>query len=132
MNSPAQDISTLLDASSAALGLDLSTNLFCFEEPDNPDAVVTCYDTGGADPEPNYVYLRPTVQVRIRGDKSTTKWTDAYTLAEGIRDALHGVHNQTVGGARYVQIFAQGDIFSLGLDENNRPVLTINFTIHRV
>lgn len=130
MNSPAQDISTLLVA--ASLGLVLGTNLFVFEEPDTPDVVVTCYDTGGQDPEPNYVYLKPTVQVRVRGSKKTTKWPDAYTKIEGVRDALHAVNNQTVGGTRYVQIFAQGDVLSLGLDENSRPVLTQNFSIHRV
>ena len=129
MNSPAQDVSTLLVA--ASLSLTLGTNLFCFEEPDSPDAVVTCYDTGGLDPEPGYVYLKPTVQVRIRGSKKTTKWATAYTLTEGIRNALHGVQNQTVGGTKYIQILAQGDILSLGVDDNNRPLYTINFAIHR-
>lgn len=129
MNSPAQDVSTLLVA--ASLSLTLGTNLFCFEEPDSPDACVTIYDTGGAEPHPTYVYLKPTIQVRVRGAQMGSKWTAAYTLAEGIRDALHGVNNQTVGGTKYIQIFAQGDMFSLGADDNNRPVLTINFEIHR-
>jgi hypothetical protein len=130
MNSPAKDIATILESSSSALGLVLGTDLFVFEEPSSPDEVVTIYDTGGIAPHPNYEYLSPSVQIRVRGKKFDTQ--GAYTICEGIRNVLHGLINQIIGGARYVQILAMGDIISLGFDENNRPVYTVNFEINRV
>ncbi len=131
MNSPARHIATLLEASSVGLGLALGTDLFIAEELDSPDSIVTVYNTGGFAPQSNYEYLKPTVQVRVRGAKNTSSET-SYTTAENIIDALHGVYEQTVSGTRYVQILALGDIFSLGKDENNRFIYTVNFEIHRV
>lgn len=129
MNSPAVDISAMLILSSSATGLTEGTDLFIADEPELPNAVVTIYDTGGASPQPGYTYLRPTVQVRIRGAKMD--YATAYTLAETIRNVLHGFPNQNINGTKYIAIYGLGDIQNLGDDENGRPIFTVNFIIHR-
>jgi hypothetical protein len=105
------------------------TDLFVSEEPQDPDAVVTVYDTGGFDSEASYEYERPTVQVRIRGAKGG--YIAAANKAIAIKAELHGKYSETINNARYIGIWMQGDILPLGDDEKGRPVLTVNFRIHR-
>ncbi|HDS00518.1 MAG TPA: hypothetical protein ENO22_05660 [candidate division Zixibacteria bacterium] len=128
MNAPSHDIKDILGADSS-LGLVFRTNLFVSEMPASPDECVAIYDTGGSDPEENFVYKRPTIQVRIRGAKG--KYRDAYALAKDIQDSLHVVANYTINSTRYIAIWAQGDILFLGYDDNHRPLLTVNFRMHR-
>ena len=128
MNSPATDISVILEATSS-LALTFGTDLFVSEMPDTPDESVCVYDTGGFEPEANFIYERPTVQVRVRGAKGD--YVATYTLTQGIRDTLHPLANYTINGARYVAIWCQSDIISLGFDKNHRPMLSVNFRIHR-
>ena len=128
MNAPSEDVKDLLEATSA-LGLTFADNLFVSEMPSTPDECVAVYDTGGEDPESRYTYERPTVQVRVRGDKGAYRST--YDLAQQIRDALHGLTNEETGGARYVGIWSVGDIMALGYDDNRRMVFSVNFRTHR-
>lgn len=128
MNPPSEDIKDILAAASA-LALTFATDLFVSEMPATPDLCVTIYDTGGFDPDVNFVYDRPTVQIRVRGDRG--EYLVAHGLAQTIRDLLSGEHNYTINGARYIAIWAQGDIISVGYDDNHRPILTINFRLHR-
>lgn len=128
MNSPSEDIKDILDGQSS-LALAFRTNLFVSEMPPKPDECVAVYDTGGENPQPNYTYERPTVQVRVRGAKGD--YEDAYALAEAIRNILNGMHDEEVGGTRYIGIWAMGDILFVGYDDNHRPLLTINFRLHR-
>jgi len=130
MNSSAEDIATILETSSAGTGLTVGTDLFVSREPDTPDAVVSVFDTGGGEPSSGIErYDFPTVQVRVRGDKMD--YENAYVTMESIKTALHKYANQTVNGTKYIAIWASSDIFSLGYDENDRPLLTLNFRIHR-
>jgi hypothetical protein len=128
MNPPSEDISTMLDGVSA-LALDLGTNLFISEMPPTPDLCVGIYDTGGDEAELNYVYERPSVQVRVRGDKGA--YREGHELAQSIKNELHGTANSTIGTSRYVLIVGQGDILFVGYDDNHRPEFTVNFSIHR-
>lgn len=131
MNSPAVDISDILAATSS-LALTFATDLFVSEMPDTsdtPDECVCVYDTGGFEPEAGFNYERPTVQVRVRGPKGD--YETAHNLAQSIRDELHGLANHTINGARYIGIWCMSDIMSLGYDKNHRPMLSVNFRIHR-
>ena len=126
MNPPSEDIKDMLvDAGIGTFGADL----FISQMPDTPNACVGLYDTGGYQPEANYVYDRPTVMARIRGDIGG--YINAYGKAEDIKGELHGLTNETWNSTRYVQILCQSDIMFLGYDDNNRPLLSINFAIHR-
>jgi len=128
MNAPSMDIKDLLDGESS-LGLTFGTDLFVSEMPPIPDLCVCVYDTGGEPPNPDYDYMKPTIQVRIRGDKG--EYRAAYDLALSIQNFLNGMHNEEVNGTRYIGIWAEGDVFFIGYDENHRPELTVNFRLHR-
>ena len=128
MNPPSQDIKDILAASSS-LALTFATDLFVSEIPDTPDECVCVIDTGGFEPEANFNYERPTVQVRVRGAKGD--YVNAHNLAQSVRDELHGLANHTINAARYIGIWCESDIMSLGYDKNHRPMLSVNFRIHR-
>lgn len=131
MNSPAEDISTILVLSSSVTGLTEGTDLFISREPSKPDVVVSIFDTGGGEPQSTAErYEFPTVQVRSRGT-AITGYADAYAKLELIKLALHKFANQTIGGTKYIGIWASSDIIPLGYDDNNRPMFSLNFRIHR-
>jgi len=128
MNPPSQDIKDIMVATSS-LGLTFATDLFISEMPQTPDECVCVYDTGGDDPGTEFTYERPTLQVRVRGARGG--YLNAHGLAQEIRDVLNGQHNYTINGARYIGIWAVGDIIFVGYDDNHRPELTVNFRLHR-
>lgn len=127
MNAPSEDVKDILDGISS-LALTFKTDLFTVEMPGTPDECVCIYDSGGFDPQPNDLE-RPTVQIKVRGTKNG--YSAAYSLAKSIRSELHEYANQTVNSTRYIQIYAQGDILYLGKDDNQRPLLSMNFRIDR-
>lgn len=128
MNPPSVDIKDLLDADSD-VGLTFPTDLFVSEMPKEPDLCAAVFDSGGFDPDAHIDYQRPTVQVRVRGNKGA--YVAAHSLAQAIRDALNGLNDQTVNATRYIGIWVVGDVLSLGQDDNGRPLLSVNFRIHR-
>ena len=128
MNAPSEDVKDILEGITS-LALTFATDLFVSEMPAEPDGCVCVYDTGGDDTEANYVYEKPTVQVRVRGAKGG--YLTAHALAQSIRDTLNGEHDYTINGARYIGIWAVGDVLSVGYDDNHRPLLTVNFRLHR-
>lgn len=128
MNPPSVDLAAMLDAPSGS-PLTLGTNLFVSYEPDSPDLCVTLFDSGGFPPDASVNYERPTVMARIRGAKGG--YAAAYARAEYIKTVLDRNGHETVNGTVYTGIWAMGDINSLGYDENERPVFSLNFRIHR-
>jgi len=128
MNPPSVDIKDMLDADSN-LSLTFAENLFVSEMPTAPDLCVAIYDASGDDLAPNFVYERPHVQIRVRGAKG--QYSEAHLLAQTIRDTLNGTTNYEINSARYIGIWSMGDILFLGYDDNHRPLLTMNFRLHR-
>ena len=128
MNAPATDMATLLDGGSA-LGLTQGVNLFISVLPELPDAIVAIFDYSGNDPEQNFEYWRPSVQVRVRSARED--YEIAYQLAMSIKALLVAAHNVTIGDTRYIGIWSKGDIIALGRDGNQRTELSMNFQIHR-
>lgn len=129
MNPTAEDVKDLLVAASSAIGLDFGIDLFCFLQPDEPDLCATIKDSGGFDPDPQFRYDRPTIQVLVRGNRN--EYQEAYTVAETIKEFLRQTADETVNGTRYVGFWVLADIFPLGWDEKGRPEFTINFRVHR-
>jgi hypothetical protein len=128
MNAPAQDIKDILV--DASIGLTFNTNLFVGKEPADVNVLcVTVLDSGGFDSDPNYSYERPTVQVRVRG--AVGGYQAAYAKAAQVKSTLHGNTLTEKNNARYIVILCMGDILPLGFDEENRPLFTVNFRIHR-
>ena len=129
MNPSSEDIKNILEDSSSGLGLTFATDLFVSEIPTTPDRCVVVIDTGGFDAEVNYTYERPTLMVRVRGDRH--RYKNGYTLAKDVKDVLNGLANETWNSTRYVGIWAVGDVNFLGYDKNHRPEFSVNFRIHR-
>ncbi len=126
MNSPSEDIKDILEQSSVGT---LATDLFISKEPDSPDACVTIFDTSGQDPATWANLDYPSVQVKVRGERY--EYLNAWAKGKEVKDALHGLTNETWNGTRYIQIVQEGDIFFLGYDGKQRPLLTLNFSIQR-
>ena len=130
MNSPAKDICTMLEAESA-LGLVFATNLFVDVEPTTPVDCVTVYDTGGMPPQltmnADEIYEYPAVQIRVRNSKYDTGWT----LADNIKNLLHGRARETWGGALYSLIACSNGPLSIGQDETNRACIVVNLNLQR-
>lgn len=129
MNASSVDIAELLETSGAGLGLTIGTNLFVDIAPSTIDKCTTVIDTPGLNPELNYVYERVGIQILQRGKKFG--YTNAYDTLHAIKTYLHGKNDLTLSGTRYILIFVTSDILSLGSDDNNRPLLSCNFRIHR-
>lgn len=128
MNSSAEDISSVL--ASAGLGLTEGTNLYISREPDSPAAVVTLFDTGGSEPSSGTEKNEfPTIQVRVRG--TVMNYETAYDLIDSIKSTLHNLASQTINSTKYIGVWASSDIIALGYDASDRPILTLNFRIHR-
>lgn len=129
MNAPTEDIKDFLmsyDSSSSPV-YEFGENLFISNEPDSPDTCITLIDTGGFDPEVSAVYEKPTIQIRSRSNPGS--YEQAYNSLKTVVDLLHG-NRFEINSTHYV-LWQQGDIFNLGKDENNRPILTANMRIHR-
>ena len=126
MKSPSEDIALILvDEGIGTIG----TDIFVSKEHETPDECISLFDTGGFPPESGFRYDYPTIQVRVRGKKG--KYQATYNKADDIKAILNGKHNVTKNGTRYVGIWAMGDILSLGYDESDRPLLSVNFRIQR-
>lgn len=91
-------------------------------EPDMPENCVTVYDTGGLDPDTEQMDRRPTFQMRARAVDYLTGWGKLNTA----RHYLLGAGPLTYSGVRYASFEMVGDIVSLGRDDNNRHIFTLN------
>jgi hypothetical protein len=128
MNPTSQDIASYLDGVSW-VGLTFGTDLFAFKQPDSPNLCATVYDTGGFAPEPDYRYDKPTIMVKVRGGPN--EYMEAYQIAENVKEALRGLHGETIGGTKYIGCWVVTDPSFIGYDQNSRPEITINFRLHR-
>ena len=132
MNPSSKDIVDLMDASNSGLGLTKNSNLFWPRMPDasnTPHKCVSVSDTSGRSPDTGSDIFNTTIQITVRGNRN--KYEEAHELAQDIQDFLHGLNNETVNGARYIGVWAEGDILPVGEDDKNRPVFTCNFRIQR-
>lgn len=127
MNSPSEDVKDMI-TQSAGVGT-FGVGVFISVEPPTPDLCVTIYDTGGYPADLAVDIYNPTIQVRVRG--AVGGYQAAYQKALAVLTLLHGVHNETWNGTRYILIRAMSDILNVGEDDKGRPILTINFQLMR-
>ena len=124
MGSAAKDIRLMLVADG------VTESIFVGQEPINTtrDTTVTVFDTGAdQDANPKFLIDYPTIQIRVRG----VSYSTVYDLAYDIREKLLGRPSETLNGFRYDGIWVNGDIISLGKDENKRIMLVCNYRIMR-
>jgi hypothetical protein len=84
------------------------------------------YSTSGYSPLINQnkdMISRPTFQIVVRD----ASYASAESRIEAIKSLLNTVCNTTINGSFYMSIRQESDILSLGKDEKNRTLLSVNF-----
>ena len=103
----------------------VGTDIFLGLMPDQPDNCIALFEYAGSPPDLHWNGEYPGLQVRVRNKSyaaARTKIGEAMT-------ALHGLHEQTLSGTRYLLIKARGSPEVLKRDNSNRVELFVNFEI---
>ena len=103
----------------------LGTDLFLGLMPDQPDNCIALFQYAGSPPDLHWNGEYPGLQVRVRNKC----YADARTKIGEVAKKLHGLHEQTLSGIRYLLIKARGSPEVLKRDNNNRVELFVNFEI---
>ena len=117
-----KEIGTYLQAQGiGTLGADIFLGLM----PDQPDDCVALFEYAGSPPDLHWNGEYPGLQVRVR-NKS---YAAGRAKIEEVVKELHGAHELTLNGTRYLLIKARGSPEVLKRDNNNRVELFVNFEI---
>ena len=103
----------------------LGTNIFLGLMPDQPDNCVALFEYAGSPPDLHWEGEYPGLQVRVRNKG----YAAARTKIGEVMKKLHGLHEKTLSGTRYLLIKARGSPEVLKRDANNRVELFVNFEI---
>jgi hypothetical protein len=126
MQNIAYSIASILESEGVGT---LGTDIFVGTMPESPDKCLATYDSGGSPPEPNLIH-RPNVMIHVRGNKQG--YESASDLVFTTYTTLHNLGNFRYNDWWYLLVWAASDPIWLGMDENNRPVFSINFNVKRV
>ncbi len=125
---PSEDIRSVLVAAGAASATPgAQWALHIGHLPKSPDEVIAVSDTGGLSPNPKWLLDYPVVQVLVRG--KLNGYQSARTRALRIKDELLGITSLDVNGNRLVSVTMNGDIAFIGVDQNERPMFSLNFRL---
>jgi hypothetical protein len=108
-----------------------ATDLFIGREPSLPKKCVTIFDTPGFPPylsvggEVGYEY--PSIQIQVRDISYVNGWK----LINDIKDALHGIAQQTWNGTLYSIIYCSSGPALLGWEDNGNCRFICNFNVQR-
>lgn len=128
MNNPTVGIKNLLVAAGAGTyGATSGWGIFLGKLPTAPDTAIAITSSSGSPSNPKYLIDYPSVQVLVRGAKNG--YEAAYDKALAVQNALLGLPSQTVNGDLWVQVNQIGSITEMGFDDNNRPLLSVNFAL---
>lgn len=94
-----------------------------------PAEQISVVDTPGQTPNPKWLVDFPTIQVMVRG--TVGGYAAAWTKAEAIKNKLLGTDPINHSSSRWDGVTGLGDIMFLRNDENNRPLIAVNFRIIR-
>ena len=101
--------------------------IFAGKAPLTPNSVITLYNTGGLVPNPKWLLDYPSIQAIVRGNPNGGAAT--YDKARETRDTLLGCKSQTINGERLVAVNMISDIATLGFDDNDREMYSVNFSL---
>lgn len=95
-----------------------------------PNAQVTIVDTPGQSPNPKWLLDYPTIQIMIRG--TADGYQAAWNKGLEIKNLLLGMDPHVfTSGDRWDGVTGLGDLMFLRVDDNSRPILSVNFRIIR-
>lgn len=133
MKATSFDIVQLLNLSLITLdNLTTGINLFYSRMPSTPQDCVTVYDNSGPSPMLQYVksrsnYFYENISIRARD----TNYSLAMVQMQTLLTYLHGRSQDVINGTYYALIKAINTPHLLHHDENDRPVLIMNFEVQR-
>ena len=112
-----------------AIGSTLDINCTYGQSPDKPDNLITLNYTGGFSPRRSLGSSKPSIreplfQVRVR-NKSYEEGLSEIERCINVLNSLRGIFGQKT----ITKISQTSDIFTLGRDEHNRYMFTVNFVI---
>ena len=129
----------LLDAlgtvlQSASVGT-LATSIFLSRRPETPDSLVTVFESGAGEAiythrSAGAVLHKTNVQVVARADRED--YPAARTKIAAVVAAFEAVDELTTDGVRLLRIEQLGQPVPMGYDENDRPMVAMNFTVTHV
>lgn len=127
MAPPSEGIKDLLVEAGFVFAGTADWAVYIGKRPDNPERVITVYDSGGGTANPRWLLNYPSVQIRVRGQDGDYK--QAYETAEAVKNKLLGLPSRDLNGDRWVQINMAGDIGFLGFNQNEQPEFVMNFNL---
>ena len=99
-----------------------------------PDTVAVLYETGGTGSEyvfstgaTEVVYEEPNLQLISR----STTYSKARSVAETVYTKLDGLSETVMSSVRYLDIEAMQSPFSIGRDEQERYLVSVNFRVKK-
>ena len=98
------------------------------------DKLVALIEVLGEPPDAYTELDKPHFQVLVRGDPITqvsSSYEEARAKAEEIKIDLHTLAPVTLSGRYYAALWALQDPFLLEYDQNDRPVLSVDFRAFR-
>jgi len=99
--------------------------IFVGKAPATPSGSISVRRTTGLDSNPKYLLDYPSIQIMVRGRPN--EYETASIKAQLIKDTLLGLPSQTIKDIRWVLINMIGDINDLGTDDNDCPLMSLNF-----
>jgi hypothetical protein len=94
-----------------------------------PDELIAVTDAPGRSPNPKWLLDFPAVQIIVRGKNGG--YATAYAKAQAVKDAMLGKEAHEATGGRWDGVTMMGDINYVGVDENSRPIFSMNFSLIR-
>ncbi len=108
-------------------GTSVTRTIYVGEMPDTPDACIALYARPGR-PWETYTDIHyPEMHVEVRA----ATYSAAQTKILAVASALHGQHDTTFSGTKYLKIRALGEPVKLETDGRNRTIFYQNFEIQK-
>jgi len=127
-NVPTVDVKDLLVAAGiGAFGGTADWAIYIGNEPDEPNNVITLFDTPGPASNPKFRLDEPRFQIRVRSHNYNT----GHLKAEEVKAQLLGLPSQTFNGTRYVGIWVVLETTFLKADGEGRSVFVTTYRIIR-
>lgn len=128
MTAPSIGAKDLLVAASVGVFADTSDwGIYISKMPEQPDAVIAIYDSGGLTPDPKWLLDFPDITIQVRGKK------DGYVAAQGkmvdVKNTLLGLLSQTINGDVWAGITQVGEYAFIGYDKKERPQFSATFRV---
>jgi len=122
-----EDVAVQLNAAGVGVypGTGATRTIFLAEMPSSPDACIVLDKRPGRGKDTLTDMQWPDLHVEVRA----ATYTAAQAKAEAVDAALHGQHDVTWSGHRYILIKSRGEPCKLQKDANGRTIFYENFEV---